>query len=68
MHKPESTQENTTHKILCDFEIKTARRPDLVIINTKKRTFRIVDFAVPTDHCVRIKENEPRDKYLDRES
>ena len=42
MHKPESVLENETHKIIWDFEIKTdhpilARRPDLVLINTKKR-------------------------------
>ena len=28
------------------------------IINRKKRTCRIVDFAVPTDHWVKLKENE----------
>ena len=37
MHKPESSQENETHKILWDFEIESdppisARRPDLVLI------------------------------------
>ena len=39
--------------ILWDLEIQTdylipARRPDLVLINKKKRTCWIVDFAVPT--------------------
>ena len=28
------------------------------------RTWWIVDFAVPADHRVKIKENENRDKYL----
>ena len=42
MHKPESAQENETHRILWDFQIQTdhlilAKRPDVVIINTKKR-------------------------------
>ena len=42
MHKPESVLENETHKILWDFEIQTdplitARRPDLVLINKKKK-------------------------------
>ena len=42
MHKPESVIENETHKILWDFEIKTdhlipARRPDLVLINKKRK-------------------------------
>ena len=40
MHKPESVLENETQKILWDFERKTdhpAWRPDLVLINKKKR-------------------------------
>ena len=59
----------------------TDRRPDQVIVNKKKkkkkkkkerkkknkekRTCRIVDFAVPTDHRVKLKESKKRDKYLD---
>ena len=31
----------------------------------KKKTNRIVVFGVPTDHIVKIKENENKDKYLD---
>ena len=31
----------------------------------KKRTYRMVDFAIPADHRVKLKENEKRDKYLD---
>ena len=31
----------------------------------KKRTCRIVDFAVLADNRLKIKENEKRDKYLD---
>ena len=31
----------------------------------KKRTCRIVDFAVPADHRVKLKESEKNDKYLD---
>ena len=63
MHKPESVLENETHKILWDFEIKTdhlipARRPDLVLINKKERPCHLVDFAVPTDRRVKLKENK----------
>ena len=29
-----------------------------------KRTCKIVDFAVPADHRVKIKESEKKDKYL----
>ena len=43
----------------------SARRPDLIIINKKKRTFKIVDFAVPADHRIKLKECEKKDKELD---
>ena len=51
MHKPAPVLENDTHKLLWDFNIQTdhlipARRPDLIIINKKKRICKIVDFAV----------------------
>ena len=55
MHNPAPVLENDTHKLLWDFDIHTdhlisARRPDLIIINKKKRTCKIVDFAVPANH------------------
>ena len=31
----------------------------------KKRTWWIVDFAVPEDHKVKMRESKMRDKYLD---
>ena len=70
MHKPDSVLENKTDKNLWDLEIKTdhniqARIPDLVLIYKKKRTCRIVDFAAPADHRVKLKECEKRYKYLD---
>ena len=43
----------------------SVRRPDLIIINKKKRTCKIVDFAVPADHRIKLKECEKKDKYLD---
>ena len=69
MHNPEYVQENKTHKLFWDFEIQSnhqisARRPDLIIINKKKRTWRIADFAVPAEHRVKLKEYEKRDKYF----
>ena len=42
-----------------------ARRPNLIIINKKKRTCKIVYFAVPADHRIKLKECEKKDKYLD---
>ena len=70
MHNPESGLENETHKLLWDFEIQMdhlilARRPDLIIINKKERTCRIMDFAVPANHRVKLKKRQKRDKYLD---
>ena len=52
-----------------DLEIHTdhlilARTPDLIIINKKKRICKIVDFAVPADHRINLKEREKKDKYL----
>ena len=70
MHNPAAVLENKIHKLLWDFNIQTdhlisATRPALIIINKKKRTCKIVDLAVPVDHCVQLKESEKKDKYLD---
>ena len=52
-HEPESVLESEDYKILWDFSIQTdhvieARRLDLVVVD-KKRTCKIIDFAVPGD-------------------
>ena len=70
MHNPESDPKKETHKLLRSFEIQvdhliSARRPDLIIINNEKRTCKIVDFVVPANHRVKLKESEKKDKYLD---
>ena len=70
MHNPESILENDTHKLLWDFNIQTnhlipSRRPDLIIINKKKRICKTVDFAVPADHRINQKECAKKHKYLD---
>ena len=70
MHNPAPVWENNTHKLQWDFDIHTdhlisARRPDLIIINKKKRTCKIGDFAVPADHRIKLKECEKKDKYFD---
>ena len=36
-----------------------------MIVNKKKRTSQIVDFAVLADHRVKLKESKKKDKYLD---
>ena len=76
MHNTASVLENNTYKVLLDFEIETdhlilARRPDFInniIINNndnKKRTYKIVDFAVPVDNRIKLKGSEKKNKYLD---
>ena len=70
MHNTASVLENETHKLLWDFDIQTdhlisARRPDLIIIRRRRRTYRIVDFVVLADHWVKLKESEKKDKYID---
>ena len=70
MHNPAPVLENDLHKLLWDFSIQTdhlipVRRPELIIINKKKIICKIVDFAVPADHRINLKESEKKDKYLD---
>ena len=36
-----------------------------MIINKKQKTCHFVDFAVPVDHRLKVKESEMKDKYLD---
>ena len=67
MHNPAAVVENNTHKLLWDFDLQTdhlisARRPDLIIINNKKRICKVVDFAAPGDHWIKLKEYEKKDK------
>ena len=68
--QPAPVLENDSHKLLWDFNIQTdhlipARRPDLIIINKRKRICKIVDFVVPADHRINLKESEKKDKCLD---
>ena len=73
MHNPAPVQENAMHKLQWDFNIQTdhliaARRPDLIIINKKKKKkkiCKIIDFAVPADLRINLKESEKKDKYID---
>ena len=56
-------------ELIVDFDIQTnhlisTRRLDLIAIK-KKRTYKIVDFAVPSDHRIKLKECEKKDQYLD---
>ena len=64
---PESVLENEDYKILWDFSIQTdhvieVQRPDLVAVDKKERTCKIIDFAVPGDN--RIEEEKDKiEKY-----
>ena len=67
MLNPPSAKRNETHKLLWDFDIQTdhlisTRRSDLIIINNNNS---IVDFDVPANHRVKLKESKKKDKYLD---
>ena len=66
MHNPAPVLEKNIHKLLWDFDIYmdhliSASRPDLIIINRKKRTCKIV----ATDHRIKQKESEKKEKYFD---
>ena len=61
--EPESVLENEDYKILWDFSIQTdhvieARRPDLVVVDRKERSCKIIDFAVPGDSRIEEKEKD----------
>ena len=55
----------TTTTIIIIIHLVPARRPDFIIINKRKRICKIVDFAVPADHRINLKETEKKNKYLD---
>ena len=68
-HEPESVFENEDYKIFWDFNIQTdhvieARRPDLVVVDKKERSCKIIDFAVPGDSRIE-KEKDKIEKYQD---
>ena len=59
MHNPESVVENETNRLRWDFEIQiSARQPDLIVINKKEWTCRVVDLAVLADYRVKLKKQK----------
>ena len=69
-HERESVLESEDYKILWDFSIQTdhvieARRPDLVVVDKKRRTCKIIDFVVPGDSRIEEKEKEKKEMYQD---
>ena len=69
-HKPESVLENEDYKILWDFSIQTdhvieALRRDLVVVDKKERSCKIIDFTVSGDSRIEEKEKDKIEKYQD---
>ena len=69
-HEPESVLENGDYKIWWDFSIHTdhvidAWRPDLLVVDKKERSCKIIDFAVPGDSGIEEKEKDKIEKYQD---
>ena len=65
----ESVLQNEDYKFLWHFIIQTdhvieARRPDLVVVDKKERSCKIIDFAVPGDSRLEEKEKDKIEKYL----
>ena len=60
-HEPESVLEDEDYKILWDFSIQTdhvieVRKPDLVVVDKKERSCKIIGFAVSGDSRIEEKE------------
>ena len=75
MHNPASVLENDTqtskwfwHTNRSSNLDQTTRPYNNQQQQKKKRTCKIVDFSVPADHRVKLKESEKKDKYLVKES
>ena len=69
-HKPEGALENDDIKLLWEMSIQCdnaieARRPDIVVVDKKRKNCLIVDIAIPADVTVGEKEKEKIGKYQD---
>jgi len=69
-YDPEPLLENADVKILWNFPVQTDRRvahnkPDIIVINKRKREVNIIDVAVPLDCNIARKRNEKVTKYVD---
>ena len=70
MYNPAPVLENNTHKLQWDFNIHmdhqiSARGPDLIIINNKKRELAKLLTLLSRLTTIKLKECEKKDKYLD---
>ena len=69
-HEPENVLENVDYKILWDFSIQSdhviePKRSDLVVVDKKDRSCKIIDFALPGDSRIDEKEKDKIEKYED---
>ena len=67
-HEQESVLENEDYKILWDFSIQSdhvveVRRSDMFVVDKKKRSCKIIDFAVPGDSRIDEREKDKIEKY-----
>ena len=51
--------------IIISSSSSSARKPDLIKIKKRKKICKIVDFAFPADHRIKLKQWEKKDKYFD---
>ena len=70
MTMSQSVLENEDYKILWDFSIQTdhvieTRTPDLLVVDRKKRSCKIIGIAVPGDSKIEEKEKDKTEKYQD---
>ena len=63
MHNPAPVPENATHTNGSPNPGQKTRPHNNQ--QKKKNICKIVDFAVPADHKINLKESEKKDKYLD---
>ena len=67
-HEQESVLDNEDYKIWWGSSIQTdhvARRPDLVVVDKKERSWKIIHFAVPGDSRIEGWEKDKITKYQD---
>ena len=70
LHKPDTVCQNEDAKILWDMDIQTdrvipARRPDIIVMDQKRREAVIIDIAEPSDRKCQEREQDKIEKYQD---
>ena len=65
---PEGVMESQDFKVLWDFMIQCdrliqARRPDIFVVDKKKKEVKLIDIAIPGDSRLKDKEQEKNEKY-----